>query len=68
FISVTTIPAAGNVALGAAFGDMSEVSGSALQLLVNISGMVVAGWLTLTVQQRVWDRRGTRRLASEQQS
>ena len=56
FISVTTVPAAGNVALGLAFGLASEVSGSALQLLLNISAMAVAGWLTLTVQQLVWRR------------
>ena len=56
FISVTTVPAAGNVALGLAFGLAGEVSGSALQLLVNISAMAVAGWLTLTVQQLVWRR------------
>ena len=56
FISVTTVPAAGNVALGLAFGLADEVSGSALQLLVNITAMAVAGWLTLTVQQLVWRR------------
>ena len=56
FISVTTVPAAGNVALGLAFGLAVEVSGSALQLLVNITAMAVAGWLTLTVQQLVWRR------------
>ena len=56
FISVTTVPAAGNVALGLAFGLAGEVSGSALQLLVNITAMTVAGWLTLTVQQLVWRR------------
>jgi uncharacterized hydrophobic protein (TIGR00271 family) len=56
FISVTTVPAAGNVALGLAFGLAGEVSGSALQLLVNITAMAVAGWLTLTVQQLVWRR------------
>ncbi|MBC7630584.1 DUF389 domain-containing protein [Aeromicrobium sp.] len=68
FISVTTIPAAGNVALGAAFGAMSEVWGSALQLLVNITGMVVAGWLTLALQQMVWNKRARTRLASRQKS
>ncbi|MEO7070364.1 MAG: DUF389 domain-containing protein [Nostocoides sp.] len=56
FISVTTIPAAGNVALGLAFGLWGEVRGSALQLLVNIVGMAVAGWLTLLFQQAVWSR------------
>src|SRR4029079_11011114 len=45
FISVTTVPAAGNVSLGLAFGAMGEVRGSAIQLLVNIGGMILAGWV-----------------------
>lgn len=61
FISVTTIPAAGNVALGLAFGLGDEVRGSALQLLLNIAGMAVAGWLTLAFQQAVWRRASERR-------
>ncbi|HEX2893377.1 MAG TPA: DUF389 domain-containing protein [Marmoricola sp.] len=56
FISVTTVPAAGNIALALAFGVGSEIRGSSLQLLVNVSGMVLAGWFTLTVQQVVWSR------------
>lgn len=56
FISVTTIPAAGNVALGLSFGLWNEVRGSALQLLVNIVGMAAAGSLTLLFQQAVWSR------------
>ena len=56
FISVTTIPAAGNVALGLAFGSSHEIWGSSLQLLVNLSGMALAGWATLAVQQTVWSR------------
>jgi uncharacterized hydrophobic protein (TIGR00271 family) len=56
FISVTTVPAAGNVALGMAFGDWNEVSGSAIQLALNISGMVLAGWATLALQDQVWRR------------
>lgn len=56
FISVTTVPAAGNIGLGLAFGVGSEVWGSSLQLVVNISGMILAGWLTLAVQQAVWTR------------
>ena len=63
FISVTTIPAAGNVALGLAFGVSDEVRGSLLQLLLNISGMAVAGWLTLAFQQAVWSRMSARRAA-----
>ena len=61
FISVTTIPAAGNVALGLAFGLPDEIRGSLLQLLLNISGMAVAGWLTLAFQQAVWSRMSERR-------
>jgi uncharacterized hydrophobic protein (TIGR00271 family) len=56
FISVTTVPAAGNVALGLAFGVGQEVWGSSLQLLVNLSGMALAGWATLALQQAVWTR------------
>ncbi|RNM16634.1 DUF389 domain-containing protein [Nocardioides pocheonensis] len=56
FISVTTVPAAGNIALGLAFGAGAEIRGSSLQLVLNISGMVLAGWLTLAVQQAVWSR------------
>ena len=56
FISVTTIPAAGNVGLGLAFGAWAEVRGSALQLVVNIVGMALAGWLTLALQRAVWSR------------
>ena len=62
FISVTTVPAAGNVALGLAFGAGHEISGSALQLAVNLTGMAVAGWLTLAVQEAVWGRMSARRL------
>lgn len=56
FISVTTVPAAGNVALGLAFGAGDEIWGSTLQLLLNLTGMAVAGWATLAVQQAVWSR------------
>ncbi|NUR15823.1 MAG: DUF389 domain-containing protein [Dermatophilaceae bacterium] len=56
FISVTTIPAAGNVALGLAFGAWGEVRGSGLQLVVNIIGMALAGWLTLALQRAIWSR------------
>jgi len=61
FISVTTVPAAGNVALGLAFGVGGEVVGSSLQLLVNLAGMAMAGWAALAVQQAVWSRVSTRR-------
>jgi uncharacterized hydrophobic protein (TIGR00271 family) len=56
FISVTTVPASGNVALGLAWGAWDEVVGSSLQLVINISGMALSGWLTLVIQQSVWTR------------
>lgn len=62
FISVTTIPAAANVALGLAFGVVDEIQGSLLQLLLNVSGMALAGWATLAFQQRAWGRISRRRV------
>lgn len=61
FISVTTVPAAGNVGLGLAFGAWDEVGGSLAQLGVNLVGMAAAGWLTLALQQAVWRRALARR-------
>lgn len=56
FISVTTIPASGNVAVAAVFGNWPEVAGSAAQLGINIAGMAVAGWLTLELRQWTSER------------
>jgi uncharacterized hydrophobic protein (TIGR00271 family) len=63
FISVTTIPAAGNIALGLAFGAGDEVWGSTQQLFLNLTGMALAGWATLAFQQAVWARMSQRRAA-----
>jgi uncharacterized hydrophobic protein (TIGR00271 family) len=54
FISVTTVPAAGNIAVALALGQLNEVKGSILQLTVNIGGMIIAGALTLWVQRIAW--------------
>lgn len=56
FISVTTIPAAGNIAVGLVFAQWNQVLGSALQLAINIIGMALAGWATLAIRQRMSDR------------
>jgi len=61
FISVTTVPAAGNVALGIAFSAWNEVAGSAVQLVLNVSGMIVAGCATLALQHLVWNRKARHR-------
>ncbi len=56
FISVTTVPAAGNIALGLAVGHWPSVTGSTVQLLVNLVGMAISGWVMLLIVQRVWPR------------
>ena len=68
FISVTTIPASGNIAVALVFGLWSEVWGSTLTLVVNILGMALAGWATLALQQRVWNRTSQRKRRSPRQS
>jgi uncharacterized hydrophobic protein (TIGR00271 family) len=47
FISVTTIPAAGNGALALVFGQFHEAAGAALQLLINLTGIVAAAYFVL---------------------
>ncbi len=56
-ISVTTIPAAAGIAVGAAYGDWEGFSGSLLQLMLNLTFLCIAGVLTLMVQRRVFVRR-----------
>ncbi len=56
FISVTTVPAVGTIALCIGAGVWSEVNNAVLQLGVNILGMLVSGTLALLVQRLVWSR------------
>ena len=56
-ISVTTVPAAANVAVALAYGVMNEAAGSALQLIINVAAIVAAGVLTLSVQRWAARRR-----------
>lgn len=56
FISVTTVPAAGNLALALGTWTPSEVRGSLAQLGVNLAGMVLAGVVVLLLQRALWDR------------
>lgn len=53
FISVTTIPAAGNISVALAVGNWGEVLGSLEQLGVNVLGMLVAGLAVLLAQRHV---------------
>lgn len=61
-ISVTTIPAAGNIGLAAAYRDWSEVGGAAAQLGINLVALVLAGVLTLAAQRGVYSFRRRRHL------
>ncbi|MFJ9444072.1 DUF389 domain-containing protein [Kitasatospora sp. NPDC101235] len=53
-ISVTTVPAAANAAVALGYGDVRQFWGSSVQLLLNLLGIVLAGVLTLLVQQGAW--------------
>lgn len=53
FISVTTVPAAGNLALALALWVPREMGGAVAQLAINIAGMVLAGVATLLVQRAI---------------
>ena len=54
FISVTTVPAAGNLAVGLAVWNRHEILGSVAQLGVNVSGMLISGTLVLLFQRACW--------------
>lgn len=63
-VSVTTIPAAANIAVASAYGDWGEWRGAQLQLVVNLAAIVVAGVATLLVQRWAYQRRALRRSRS----
>jgi uncharacterized hydrophobic protein (TIGR00271 family) len=56
-ISVTTIPAAANIAVAAAYQDWPAWRGSLEQLAINLGAICAAGILTLLVQRTVFRRR-----------
>ena len=56
-ISVTTIPAAANVAVAAAYRDWQELRGALAQLLLNLACIVAAGVATLLAQRYAFARR-----------
>jgi uncharacterized hydrophobic protein (TIGR00271 family) len=61
-ISVTTIPAAANIAVAAAYGDFDSAWGAAGQLAVNLGGIVASGVATLAIQRRYYIARRKRHL------
>jgi uncharacterized hydrophobic protein (TIGR00271 family) len=56
-ISVTTIPAAAAIGIAAAFADWADWRGAMAQLAINLAAIVLAGVLTLLIQNRVFQRR-----------
>jgi uncharacterized hydrophobic protein (TIGR00271 family) len=56
-ISVTTIPAAANIGVAAAFGDWPEWGGALGQLSLNLSAIFLAGIGTLFIQRKLYQRR-----------
>ena len=56
-VSVTTIPAAANIGVAAAYGEWAEWRGAMLQLAVNLAAILLAGVGTLFVQRRLYMRR-----------
>jgi uncharacterized hydrophobic protein (TIGR00271 family) len=64
-ISVTTIPAAANIGVAAAYGDWSESGGAIAQLGANLAGILVAGITTLFIQRKLYQRRRRAHLHEE---
>jgi uncharacterized hydrophobic protein (TIGR00271 family) len=56
FISVTTVPAAADMALSRALGGGPEFRSAATQLGINLAGILVAATATLAVQRSIWRR------------
>lgn len=54
FISVTTVPAAGDIALSLALAAPGHLAGAAAQLGINLLGMTIAGVATLLIQRGLW--------------
>jgi uncharacterized hydrophobic protein (TIGR00271 family) len=59
FISVTTIPAASDMGLSAAYGSWSEARGSTFQLLLNVAVLIAVGAGGLRLQRAAWRNRTT---------
>ena len=61
-ISVTTIPAAANIGVTAAYADWESWRGSVAQLAINLAAILIAGTATLAIQRALYDRRRRRHL------
>jgi uncharacterized hydrophobic protein (TIGR00271 family) len=56
-ISVTTVPAAANVAVSIVYGDGDGVRGSAETLVLNLAAILVGGLVVLAIQRTAYYRR-----------
>jgi uncharacterized hydrophobic protein (TIGR00271 family) len=63
FISVTTIPAASDMGLSAAYGSWTEARGSTFQLLLNVAVLIAVGAAGLRLQRAVWRKAAERAAA-----
>jgi uncharacterized membrane protein len=59
-ISVTTIPAAANIGVTAAYADWENWRGSIAQLALNMGAILVAGTATLAIQRALYNQRRRR--------
>jgi uncharacterized hydrophobic protein (TIGR00271 family) len=62
-VSVTTIPAAANMGVATAYAEWAEVGGAALQLSLNLAGLILAGIATLAIQARATNADNSRQEA-----
>ena len=60
FISITTIPAAADIAVSIAFDSWKEARGSTLQLLLNVGLLIIVGAVALRGQRLLWRRLAAR--------
>jgi uncharacterized hydrophobic protein (TIGR00271 family) len=67
-VSVTTIPAAANVGVAAAYQDWSALGGAAAQLAINLTTIFIAGVITLFVQRRLYMSRRRAHLSEKARS
>lgn len=67
-VSVTTIPAASNIAVAATYGDWDETLGASAQLGINLISIVLAGVITLFIQRRYYVARRRKHLSDPARS
>lgn len=64
-ISVTTIPAAANIGVAAAYQDWPAWRGSMGQLTINLASILVAGTAVLSIQRALYHRRRAKHMRDE---